>query len=143
MSIMGNDEPKAPFFIPFLVALLFGSPVTGLWYAMATKAGLVVAGITILTGLACGLGARIAAPGEHAGGAAVIATLILIVVNISMITVLVMASEGNHSFLVQAMDIVKHGNFADFANECVRVAGKTFIRYPIALYAAYRVADAT
>lgn len=140
---MGNDGPKAPFFIPFLVALAFGLPVSGLWYVVADKGNLLMSAITMLLGCFCGLGARIAARGEHPADSAIVATFILIVVNISAVAVMVLAWEGGHPFVVMLAALVDHGDFNEFANTCVKVAGKTFIGYPVALYAAYRVSDGT
>jgi hypothetical protein len=143
MSVINSDGEKAPFFVPFLAALMFGLPVSVLWYAMATKGGFLMSAITILLGCACGLGARVAASGEHPADSAVVATLVLIVANISLVTVLILAWEGNHSLPVMLSTLVKHGDFNEFANECVKVAGRTFWGYPIGLYAAYRVSDGT
>jgi hypothetical protein len=143
MSIMGKDGPKAPFFIPFLVALTFGLPASGIWYAVADKGKLLMSAITMLLGCCCGLGARIAAGGEHPADSAVVATFVLIVVNISAVAVMVLAWEGGHPFGVMLAPLVDHGDFKEFANTCVKVAGRTFIGYPIALYAAYRVSDGT
>jgi hypothetical protein len=143
MSIMGDDEPKAPFFIPFVVALVFGLPMSAVWYVVADKGNLLMSVITTLLGCSCGLGARIAARGEHAGDSAVVATFLLIALNISAVAVMVLAWEGGHSFPVMLMTLVNHGDFNEFANTCVEVAGRTFVGYPIALYAAYRVSDGT
>ena len=140
--ISSNNE-RAPFLVPFLAAFLLGIPVSMLWHFVSTQYGLLLSAITIILGLCCGLGARFAGEGYHPAGAAIIATLILIVINISITTVQVIAVETGQSFAATLLRLVSHGNFTDFANECVSVGGRTFIRYPIGLYAAYRVSDAS
>ncbi|MES2995240.1 MAG: hypothetical protein V4733_00350 [Verrucomicrobiota bacterium] len=136
-----DDKQKAPFLIPFVVAMAFGIPVSVVWFLIAMKVGFVATIITILLGCVCGFGARISARGRHPAEAAIMATLILILLSISVITISVLALEIAQSFLATAVAIVRPGGFTDFSNACVIVAGKTFIGYPLGLYAAYRVSD--
>ncbi len=138
-----TENDRAPFLIPFLAALAFGLPISILWHFVATQFGLLASAITLLLGCACGLGARVTSGGWHSAGAAIIATLILIVLNISITTIQAIALTTGQPFLSSLWTIVTQGNFTDFANECVLVASTTFIRYPIALFAAYKVSDAS
>ena len=105
--------------------------------------GIVATIITILLGCACGFGARISASGWHPSFAAISATLILIILSISTITISLIASEIDQSFHITLVEILTQNKFVDFANACVSVAGRTFIGYPIGLYAAYRFSDAS
>jgi len=142
--MISDNEERAPFLIPFLAALLFGIPASILWHFVTHRYGLVVSLSTILVGLSCGLGARLTGGGTHPAGAAIIATLILIVINISIITIQVLAMETGQTFVATVSTLASQGNFSDFANDCLRVTGERgFIRYPIALYAAYRLSDAS
>lgn len=138
-----HDDQKAPFILPFVVAMAFGLPVSALWFVIAMKAGLVATVVTILLGCACGFGARISASGWHPAEAAILSTLLLIVLSISGITVSLLAAQSNQSVLATAAGIIKQGSYVDFANALVLVAGKTFMGYPLGLFAAYRVSDAS
>ncbi|MEK7953773.1 hypothetical protein [Luteolibacter soli] len=141
--MLSDSNERAPFLVPFIVALLLGIPASILWHFVSTQYGLLVSGITILLGLSCGLGARFAGSGYHPAGSAIIATMILIVINISITTILVMSVESGQPVLATLQTLVSHGSFTDFANQCAIVGGNTFIRYPVALYAAYLVSDAS
>ena len=143
MGAFANDDERPPFFIPFLLALLFGVPVAIIWYLAAMKVGLVATIITILLGCACGFGARISANGWHPAGAAIVATLILIISSIVVTTIGSIALESEQPFLVILLTVLTEGMFVELANDCLSVAGKTFIGYPLGLYAAYRVSDAS
>lgn len=143
MSIFSDNDQRTPFLIPFVVALIFGIPVAAIWYLIAMKVGIVAKIVTILLGFACGLGARTPARGWHPAGAAIIAALILIVVTISAITISLIASRTGESFPTTAIGIALSGDFGVFANACVEVAGRTFVSYPLGLYAAYRLSDAS
>jgi hypothetical protein len=115
-----------------------------LWHFVTGKYGVVVSLATILVGLSCGFGAKFSARGYHPAGAAITATLILVVINISIVTLQVLAAEAGQTFATTLSTLVSQGNFAAFASDCVEVTGQRgFIRYPIALYAAYRVSDAS
>ena len=138
-----NDNQKAPFLIPFVVAMAFGIPVSVGWFLIAMKVGLVATIITILLGCACGFGARISASGWHPAEAAILSTLLLITLSISAITISLLASESDQSVLATVVGIITQGKFVDFTNALVVVAGRTFIGYPLGLYAAYRVSDAS
>lgn len=141
--MISSSNERAPFLVPFIAALLIGIPASFLWHFVTHQYGLVVSAITILIGLSCGLGARFAGAGSHPAGAAIIATLILIVINISIVTLSVLAAEAGQSLASTLLALATQGNFTDFANNCLEVTGQRgFIRYPIALYAAYRVSDA-
>jgi hypothetical protein len=138
-----DSTERAPFLVPFLAALAFGIPASLLWHFVTGKYGIVVSLATILVGLSCGFGAKLSARGYHPAGAAIIATLLLIVINISLVTLQVLAAETGQTFVTTLSTLVSQGNFTDFANDCLRVTGQRgFIRYPIALYAAYRVSNA-
>ena len=142
--MLSDQNERAPFLVPFLVALLFGIPASLLWHFVTGQYGIVVSLATILVGLSCGFGAKLSARGYHPAGAAIIATLILILINISLVTLQVIAAETGQTFIDTLSALVSKGSFTDFANDCLRVSGhRGFIRYPIALYAAYRVSDAT
>ena len=143
MTFICSEDHKAPFFIPFVVAVLFGVPASVIWYLVAVQTGWLYGAITILLGCSCGLGARIAAKGEHPASGAVVATFILIVLNIAVLTVLSLAWRAGETFMVILVAVIDHGDYNDLANEIVRSAGRTFIGYPFALYAAYRVSDGT
>jgi hypothetical protein len=138
-----DDSEKAPFFIPFVVAMAFGIPVSVIWYLLAMNAGIVTTIMTILLGCACGFGARISASGCHPSFAAIVSTLVLIILSVSAITISLLASETDQSIPVTLIEIFTQNNFSEFANACVIVAGRTFIGYPLGLYAAYRVSDAS
>lgn len=141
MSIMGGEEQEAPFFVPFLAALAFGIPVCVLWFFVAEKAGIVANAITLLLGVACGLGARLAASGWHPATAAVSAALILIAFCSATITVQVIAGETNSNEIATVLALIEKGDINSFLNDLVRTSGRTFISYPVGLYLAYRAAD--
>jgi hypothetical protein len=138
-----NDNQKAPFSIPFVVAMVFGIPVSVIWFLIAMKVGVVATIVTILLGCACGFGARISANGWHPAEAAILSTLLLITLSISAITISLLASESNQSIVATMMGLITQGNYVDFTNALVLVAGRTFMGYPLGLYAAYRVSDAS
>ena len=138
-----SDNQKAPFIIPFIVAIAFGIPVSVIWFVIAMKVGVVATIVTILLGCACGFGARISAGGWHPAEAAVLSTLLLIILSISTITISLLASESDQPILATVVSIITQGNYVDFTNALVLVAGRTFMGYPLGLYAAYRVSDAS
>jgi hypothetical protein len=138
-----NDNQKAPFLIPFLVAMAFGIPVSILWYLIAMNVGIVATIITILLGCACGFGARISAGGSHPVESAILSTLLLIILSLSAITISLLASENDQSILATVVALITQGNYVDFTNALVLVAGRTFMGYPLGLYAAYKVSDAS
>jgi hypothetical protein len=138
-----DDNQKASFLIPFIVGIVFGIPVSVIWFVIAMKLGIVATIITILLGCACGFGARISASGLHPAEAAVLSTLLLISLSISAITISLLASESDQSILATVVGIITQGNYVDFTNALVLVAGRTFMGYPLGLYAAYRISDAS
>jgi hypothetical protein len=141
--MLNDDGQNAPFFIPFVVAMAFGIPVSVIWFLIAMKVGVVATIVTILLGCACGFGARISAGGWHPVAAAILSTFLLIALTISAITISLLASESEQTIFATVMGFVTKGNYVDFTNAIVLVAGRTFIGYPLGLYAAYRVSDAS
>ena len=141
IPMFDDNEQKEPFLIPSIVSLIFGLPVVFLWLYVALKLGWLATIITILLGTACGYGAKISSGGVHASGAALFSTLILISLSISLITVDDIAYMNDQTYLHALIELLKQGDFGDFATECVRTAGRTFMGYPLGLYAAYRASD--
>jgi len=141
--MISDSNERAPFLVPFIAAFACGIAASMVWHFVSTQYGLLISIITILLGLACGLGARFAGGGYHPAGAAIIATLILIVINISITTIQVLSVESGQSIIATLSHLVSHSSFTDFANECAKVGGRTFMRYPVALFVAYWVSDAS
>lgn len=139
MSFATEDKP--PFVFPFLVSLLFGLPFCALWFFTAVQIGVLATLITILLGVGCGFGARISSGGHHGGFAATMATLFLICLTLSAVTIQFAAIDLNISFVDALKQQVFDGDFTQFSNACVKLAGRTFTGYPIALYTAYKVSD--
>ena len=140
---MANEDEKAPFLFPFVVAIAFGIPVSVIWFLLAMKLGIVSSIITLLLGYTCGFGARISAHGWHPIEAAILSTLLLITLNLIAVTISVMAAESGQSILGTVLDLIARDNYVDFTNALVLVAGRTFVGYPLGLFAAYRVSDAS
>ena len=64
-------------------------------------------------------------------------------INLSITTIQVIATEADLTFTSALWMLVSHGKFSDFANDCAAVGGKIFIRYPIGLNASHRLSDAS
>jgi len=143
MSIFDIPDEKKPFLVPFAMALALGIPVAVTWFLVATKFGFLAKITTTLLGCACGYGARMSARGWHSAEAAILSTLILIILGISMITLAMLAAESGHSVLILLVRMILDDRIAEFPNACVIVAGNSAIGYPMALYAAYRISDAS
>lgn len=142
--MISDPDERAPFLVPFFAALLSGIPASVLQHHVSSQSGLFAAGITILIGLSCGLGARFAGLGSHPAGAAIIATATLLLINVAITALHMIAVENGQSIPAALSTLVSSGNFKDFADECVTVAGGAFrawIRYAIAFLVAYQVSD--
>jgi predicted permease len=143
MSFFNSGSSRPPFLLPFLVALIFGLPAAWVWYSMTTKGGVMIGVTTVLMGFSCGMGARIATPGRHAGDSAVIATLLLILGCISYISVMLIARENRETVSMAVDWLLEKRDFTKFNKGFLRIAETAFWGYPVALFMAYRVSDAS
>lgn len=140
MGLADTDEP-VPFWLPFFLSLLCGLPFVIITFFVAFRFGLLAGVINMLMGAACGLGARFAVRGWHPIGAALTATGVLLVFNISVVTLLTLIAERGGDPIQGFVWIVRNVGFTEFCNACVVTGGTTVMRYPLALLAAYRLSD--
>ena len=134
-----NEEaPPAPFWRPFPLAILLGLPASAIWYAGAVHAHTVASIVTIIAGALCGLGTRLAG-GEYFS--AFLATLLHIVVTLTLITATLLADHYQVPLTTILAELMSWDKIAPFCNACVEAVGKTFVAYPIAFLAAYKVQD--
>lgn len=145
MSLVERDNEKTPFFVPFLVALLFGIPIAVVWYLVATELNLAAKLTTILLGSACGFGARVSARGFHPAGAAIIATVLLMVAIGSVILIRELAAEADQTFLSMVIHLASQGDFKAFADDWLRImgTGRIFTGFGLGVLAAYWISDAS
>ena len=129
--------PAAPFWQPFLFALLFAIPASALWFYLVIHQGLRMLIFSLAVGLMCGWGVR-KADGEYFP--AFLATLIHITVTILVITLVLLAAELGLSPWETLRRVVFQGQVTAFFNTCVLVVGsRSFAAIPIAFYVAYKV----
>ena len=134
-----EEEPRAPFLLPFLFAMLMGIPASGLSIAAALYSNLVLGILVVGCGALCGIGGRI---GEGDFFPAFLATILHLAGTISLVTAALLVRDLDVSPLQLGYALLfEQGAMIDFANDCVTVAGKTFLAYPVAIAAAYAVGD--
>lgn len=143
MGIFNSGSGRAAFIQPFVVALIFGLPAAWVWYMMTMKSGVLIGLTTLLLGFSCGMGARIAAPGQHTGDSAVLATLLLALGGICLVSVILVARENRETVPMAVDWLLEKRDFTKFNKNFLRIAEPGFWAYPVALFMAYRVSDAS
>jgi drug/metabolite transporter (DMT)-like permease len=143
MDFLDKDGGEGSFLRPFLFSLVFGIPAFLLWCITAIKYQAPAAlFFSLLVGICCGYGGRVAYEGHRSKEAAIVATILFIVLAVLVTAIGLLLTEVDQLSLGSVIGVIFSGRITEEMNFSIMRQGRGFFTIPVfAMFIAYKIAD--